>query len=249
MSIRVARQTGLLQIIDRFANLVLMKIKTCGVTSCEDALTAADAGADFIGLNFYAGSPRVVSSEQALAITEQLPGSVEPVGLFVNAPSQQIRDFCRTAGLRTVQLHGDAPPEFLLELADLRIIRAFRCRPDGLAPLEQYLEQCQRLGRVPDYVLIDAHRTGRYGGTGARAPWEVVARQYRRDAWPPLLLAGGLTPANVADAIACVRPWGVDTASGVESAPGKKDPEKLRAFVRAARATAVGSAEPIPQER
>jgi phosphoribosylanthranilate isomerase len=217
-----------------------MKVKICGITTVEDALTAADAGADFIGLNFYAGSPRAISPDRAKAITMQLPAEVDAVGLFVNASAKQIRELCHAAALGTVQLHGEEPPELLAELAEFRIIRAFRCGKDGLAPVHEYLARCRRAGRVPDFVLVDAHRPGRYGGTGASPPWDVVAREYDRDEWPPLLLAGGLTPANVAEAIERVHPSGVDTASGVEAAPGRKDPEKVRAFVRAARAVATG---------
>jgi phosphoribosylanthranilate isomerase len=219
-----------------------MIVKICGITTVEDALTAASAGADFIGLNFYAASPRAVACEQARKIARALPAGVEAVGLFVNAEQLEIQNHCRRAGIRTVQLHGDEPPELVAELEEFAVIRAFRCGNDGLGPLAEYLQRCGRSGRIPDYVLIDARRAGRYGGTGQSPPWDVVARDYRRGMWPPLLLAGGLTPANVAEAIARVRPWGVDTASGVESAPGRKDAEMVRAFVRAAR-DAVGRAE------
>lgn len=212
-----------------------MKVKICGITSIEDARACVEAGADCIGLNFYPGSPRAIAAEQARAIAAELTGKGEPVGLFVNAPAKEIREVCAAAALRSVQLHGDEAPELLAELADFTIIRAFRCGEHGLAPLEHYLERCRKLGRPPDYVLIDAHRPDRYGGTGESPPWELVAREYRRHDWPPLLLAGGLTPANVAEAVRVVWPFGVDTASGVESSPGRKDRERVRAFVRAVR--------------
>jgi phosphoribosylanthranilate isomerase len=219
-----------------------MKIKICGITCVDDALMVARVGADAIGLNFFARSPRRVTPKQAAAIVRELPPFVEPVGLFVNARADDVRAVAGQVGLRSVQLHGDEPPELLAELDEFRLIRAFRLGAgmDGTSPLvaiADAIQACRRAGRVPDGVLVDAHEDGRYGGTGKTAPWSALAAGYDKRQWPPLLLAGGLTPDNVADGVMQVRPWAVDVASGVEGeTPGRKSAERVEAFVTAARA-------------
>ncbi len=213
----------------------MFRIKICGITTVDDALAAVRAGADAVGLNFYRRSPRRVEPETAARIVEALPPGVVKVGLFVNAPDEQV---CRTFDqlrLDLVQLHGDEPPEFLPRLGERPVIRAFRVGDEGLGPLAAYLEQCRHLERVPRLVLIDSRTSGTYGGTGRTADWSTVARYPLRDSDPPLVLAGGLTPENVAEAIRAVRPAAVDTASGVESVPGRKDEALVERFVRQAR--------------
>ena len=213
----------------------MFRIKICGIATVDDALTAARAGADAIGLNFYTRSPRSVDPETGRRIVEVLPAGVVKVGLFVNASHE---DVCRTfdrLGLDLVQLHGDEPPEFLPQMGERPVIRAFRVGAEGLGPVEHYLDQCRRLERVPRRVLLDSRTKGVYGGTGRVADWATVARYPACDWHPPLVLAGGLTPDNVAEAIRAVRPAAVDTASGVESRPGRKDETLVVRFVRQAR--------------
>lgn len=214
----------------------MFRVKICGVTTPEDARTAAEAGADAVGLNFYPKSPRYLTPEAARAVADAVPAGVVKVGLFVNAPAETI---CRTfdeLGLGLVQLHGDEPPETIAELGGRPVMRAFRLGPNGMRPVGEHLGKCELLGRMPELVLLDAFRKGTYGGTGEVADWSA-AKTYRaigNPPLPPLVLAGGLTPENVAEAIRTVRPAAVDTASGVESAPGRKDPELVRRFVRTA---------------
>jgi phosphoribosylanthranilate isomerase len=212
------------------------QIKICGITNPADALLAAHAGADAIGLNFFARSPRRVELDQALAIADALAGQgVVKVGLFVN---HSIEEVCRTfdqLGLDLIQLHGDEPPEFLAELGGRPAMRAFRVGPDGLAPTLDYLERCRRLGAMPALVLLDTLTKGVYGGSGQAGDWAALA-QYVRPGFPPLVLAGGLTAENVVPAIRAVRPAAVDVASGVESSPGRKDPRRVVEFVALARA-------------
>jgi phosphoribosylanthranilate isomerase len=214
----------------------MFRVKICGVTTPEDARTAAEAGADAVGLNFYPKSPRYLAPEAARAVAGAVPRGVVKVGLFVNAPVEEVCRAFDGLGLDLVQLHGDEPPQVLADLEGRPVMRAFRLGPEGMLPVGEYLGQCEQLGRMPELVLLDAFRKGAYGGTGEVADWSA-AKTYRPVGdrpLPPLVLAGGLTPENVAEAIRTVRPAAVDTASGVESAPGRKDPELVRRFVRAA---------------
>ena len=212
----------------------VFRIKICGITTIDDAVAAAAAVADAIGLNFYRDSPRYVTEETAQAIVRAMPNTILKVALFVNHPAAKIRDLVDRLGLDLVQLHGDEPAEFLAEIPDLPVMRAFRLGPAGLKPICNYLRQCERCGCLPRLVLLDACKTGHYGGTGELADW-TTALAYRSEcAYPPFVLAGGLNPENVADAISTVRPFAVDASSGVESSPGKKDRKLLAAFVQAA---------------
>ena len=216
----------------------LFKIKICGITTPDDGQMVAEAGADAVGLTFYEPSPRYVTIEQAAEIAKVLPRSVARVGLFVNASMEQILQAAEQVPLDAVQLHGDERPEFLQQLRAkiaLPILRAFRLGPDGLGPVLDYLDVCRQLDASPDMVILDAYRSGEYGGTGETADWEAAARFARLDDRPNLLLAGGLVPGNVAEAIGQVGPDGVDTASGVESSPGRKDPELVRRFIAEAK--------------
>lgn len=209
-----------------------LRIKICGITSEADACQAAELGADAIGLNFYAASPRYVQPDRAAAILRRLPPFVDPVGLFVEQKLSEIVDFAKALGrIRTIQWHGR--DHEISNPFPYRFIPAFRVgsRSD-LDTIDRYLAACREAGYAPDAIVIDAHVPGQYGGTGQTAPWELIA-SFRADV--PLILAGGLTPENVGLAVRIVRPYGVDVASGVEDRPGHKDLEKMRRFVDVAR--------------
>ena len=201
-------------------------VKICGVTRPEDAEQAAAAGADLIGLNFWRGSKRFVQDEQAREISAAIPSGVLRVGVVVNAHPLVVTDTIAELKLDRVQLHGDEIPASWTWLPPEQTIRAIRVRDQ--ASLKEALSWQAGL------FLYDAYAEG-YGGSGKRAPWDVVAAGGRR----PFLIAGGLNPVNVADAIAATRPDGGDVSSGVESARGIKDMRKLRAFIKQAR-TAAG---------
>jgi phosphoribosylanthranilate isomerase len=214
-----------------------LRIKICGVTEPGDAIQAAHFGADAIGLNFYPPSPRCVPLERADAILEVLPPFVESVGVFARDPFSTVAvTLSRLPGLHVVQWHGEnCEPA---SACPLPLVPAFPVSdPPSLDAIRSYLARCRDLGRLPAAVLVDAHVPGLHGGTGRTAPWELLA-----DFHPevPLILAGGLTPDNVAEAVRQVRPYAVDVASGVESAPGRKDPAKVRRFIEAAREAAAG---------
>src|SRR5215212_1280278 len=202
----------------------MTKIKICGIKTIADALAAMDAGADLIGFNFYPKSPRYVGVGRCRDIMSVMRkyGHMTYVGVFVNASVTTICATMETLGLSLAQLHGDETPEMVFAL-DGKAFKAFRGVPqrlDGFAREEA------------PALLVDASVKGAYGGTGVTADWKgaaELAKQY------PLLLAGGLTPENAAEAIGRVQPWGVDVASGVVSAPGEKDPHKMKAFVQAVR--------------
>jgi phosphoribosylanthranilate isomerase len=214
----------------------MFRIKICGITNLDDALAATAAGADAIGLNFFHGSKRCVDPSAARTITASLPAGVMKLGVFVNADTAQIAAVVQHVELDAIQLHGDERPAHLLQLeAGTAIVLAFRFGPRGLAPLRDYLGECRVRGRVPDAVLIDADAGANFGGTGRVADWDMLARERSLVDDIPFILAGGLTPANVAEAIRIVRPHGVDVASGVERVPGRKDAALVQQFVHAAR--------------
>src|SRR5438270_965290 len=209
----------------------MVRVKICGITTPADAALAAQLGADAIGLNFYPSSPRYITGAQASDILAALPPFVEPVALFVNESPVRAHACARDLGIATMQLHGDHEPAS----HSLRVIPAFPVRDThSLVLIVRYLAALRSLGsRVPPAILVDAHVPGMHGGTGQTAPWQLLANF---DPGVPLILAGGLTPDNVAEAIRIVRPYAVDVASGVESAPGRKDAEKMRRFIENARA-------------
>jgi phosphoribosylanthranilate isomerase len=213
----------------------MFQIKICGITNPLDGLLAAHAGTDALGLNFYEKSPRCVTRDLARRILSVLPPGLLKVGVFVNTPAGEVIETFDQLKLDLVQLHGDEPPADLAELGGRPIIRAFRLTTEGLSPILDYLTELEKLGVKPHGVLIDAHCPGLYGGTGETADWTTCAEYVRRAALPPLILAGGLTPANVGQAIQAVHPHAVDTASGVEIAPGQKDPDAITRFIQAAR--------------
>jgi phosphoribosylanthranilate isomerase len=207
----------------------MTRVKICGVTSVEDAMLCVDAGADAIGLNFAPESVRCLSLASAERIVAALPSRVLTVGVFVDADEATLRQFNDALGLGCLQLHGDEPPELLARFLP-HAFKALRVRGDDVAA---------DAARYPgEHLLLDAYVPGHHGGTGARFDWHVAAQlaAARR-----ITLAGGLTPDNVAQAIRVAAPYCVDVASGVESRPGKKDPQKVRAFMRAVRAADGGS--------
>ena len=212
----------------------MMKIKICGITNSNDALACAAAGVDMIGLNFYEHSPRYIRPEQARTIARTLPSSVQAVGIFVDTPVEEIRRVARDVGLRMVQLHGFESPEICAELArDFEIIKALGIHGGFDARRASVYSMCT--------ILLDTYDERMAGGTGDVGDWEV-ARATKKFA-SRLILAGGLSPENVAQAIATVNPDGVDVCSSVESAPGVKDPGRIHQFVAAARnAEKIGAA-------
>jgi phosphoribosylanthranilate isomerase len=213
----------------------MIRIKICGVTTPEDARLAADAGADAVGLNFSPKSPRFVTPTQAAAIVRALPAFTAPVGVFVDMPPRQVCAVAYQLGLRAVQTYE--PETSVEDVFPFAHVPVFRIKDAaGIEGIRQYVARAQSLGRPPAAVLIDAHVEGVMGGTGQRAPWDLLAG-FRPGV--PVILAGGLTPDNVAEAIDRVRPWGVDVASGVESALGRKDPRKVERFVKIAREAAA----------
>ena len=201
----------------------MVRVKICGITTVEDALQAVEAGADAIGLVFHEQSPRHLLPVQAAAIVRALPPFVQAVGLFVNANIDFVNataDLCR---LDLVQLHGDETPAYCA-LVERRVIKVFRVKDiTSLDPIRSY--------RVAGY-LLDAWSPAAYGGTGTTFNWEVAKSAKEHG---PIVLAGGLTPDNVRQAVEHVDPYAVDVSSGVESAPGKKDHAKVREFIRRAK--------------
>ncbi|MCI0359889.1 MAG: phosphoribosylanthranilate isomerase [Planctomycetaceae bacterium] len=229
----------------------MLRIKICGITSVEDARMAAEAGADAIGLNFHAQSPRYVTPERAKQIAEATRQGPHKFGVFVNAGVGQIVRMVRDVPLDGIQLHGDETPEFIhdlraklpvttrpsatsadaLDLVQCCVLKAFRCADSDLAVVVEFLRICRGYGSLPDAVLVDSHVPGEYGGTGTTCNWSQIGQQRELLGNLPLFLAGGLTPENVAQAIKQCQPDWLDVASGVESEPGVKDPEKVKQFV------------------
>ena len=200
----------------------MFRIKICGITNVSDALSAVQAGTDAVGLNFYPGSPRFITRSMARQIGDVLPREIVKVGVFVNAEAKEVCQTFDELHLDLIQLHGDETPEFIAQLGNRPVMRAFRLGPEGLQPIFVYLEACKQLRCVPKLVIVDAFSKGIYGGSGNTADWSVCAQYPCHEDVPPLVLAGGLTQSNVAQAIDKVRPAAVDTASGVESCPGRK---------------------------
>lgn len=210
----------------------MFRIKICGVKTVEDAQKLIDAGADAIGLNFYAPSPRSISIEVAKKIVDAIDGRLKTIGVFVNAGLEEITQTAKQLGLSGVQLHGDEPAELIASLPnELPVIRAFRVGEEGLVPVAKYLADCESAGRLPEMALVDAASSVAYGGTGEQVDWEKLKMDRQLLGDMPLILAGGLKPSNVHAAIRIVRPSAVDTASGVESSPGEKKTELVDAFV------------------
>ena len=213
-------------------------IKVCGVTNIANALACVEAGADFLGLNFYPPSARHLPFEHALPLAAALAGKAELVGLFVDRPIIEVAEILQQIPeIRTIQLHGREDLTYLELCRALptrpRIIRAYRLgSPADLAAMRADLAAATARAAAPDAVLVDAAAPGQLGGTGQGIPEALLGDL---GAIPQLILAGGLTPANVGARVARVHPWMVDVATGVEEAPGIKDVALVRAFVAAAR--------------
>jgi phosphoribosylanthranilate isomerase len=212
-------------------------VKICGMTNLEDALTAVDAGADAVGFVFYEKSPRNISVEAAREIVRGLPDGVEKVGVFVNETPERVSAIADEAGLTAVQLHGD---EYKKSETYAMERKVFLCVPAEMAAAGR--KEAMSIGSVLAFpkslraVMLDSSTSKRRGGTGdpfnwrqAKA-WVFAVRQLH-----PVVIAGGLRAENVGEAMGILKPWGVDVVSGVEARPGKKDPEKVRAFVKAVR--------------
>ncbi len=202
------------------------RVKICGITNAADAKLAVDAGADALGFNFYRLSPRYIAPEEAGRIIRRLPRGVVAVGVFVDEPVDSVRRIAGAAGLDAAQLHGRERPASVRQVAAIRpavrVIKVFRVRRGfSVARLASYPEVAA--------FLLDGFRSGFWGGTGARFDWEVARRAKR---YGRIVLAGGLRPENVAEALERVRPFAIDVSSGVEVRPGKKDPAKLKALMR-----------------
>lgn len=199
-----------------------VRVKICGITRLEDALAAVRLGADALGFNFWPKSKRYCAPEVAAGIVSRLPPFVAAVGVFVNPSRAELKRVVARTGIGVVQLHGDEPPE-LLAAVPRPVIKAIRVESaDSLAELERFPAAA---------FLLDTPTAG-FGGSGKTFDWRLIRGAGKK---APILLAGGLTPANVAGAVKQVKPYGVDVASGVESAPGLKDVRKMRRFITAAK--------------
>jgi len=197
----------------------MIKIKICGITNLDDALFASEYGADALGFNFYKKSPRYIEPQKAAEIIAQLPPFVMPVGVFVNEREDRIREIQHLTCIQAVQLHGDESPEFCQRFEG-RVIKAFQVKDkESLKAMAHY-----RVGAF----LLDSYREGMRGGTGVTFDWHlaVVAKTFGK-----IILAGGLTPENVTEAVKLVQPYGVDVAGGVEKEHGIKDQGKVKKFI------------------
>ena len=213
-------------------------IKICGNTTLADAQLAAEAGANAVGF-VHAPSPRKVTQGQVAAFVPQLPAALEKIGVFVDASLAEITSAVENCGLTGIQLHWGAPRELPMKLRlrhgpRLRILRVVYA--DGGGALVAFSPES---AKSVDAILIDSHTTYAAGGTGVAFDWTAAGKDLLKSAGNrKLVVAGGLNPSNVAEAIATLHPWGVDVVSGVESEPGRKDPDRVRAFIANARAAA-----------
>jgi len=220
----------------------MTRVKICGITNLTDACTAVEAGADALGFIFVEGTPRFVTPEQVAPIVRSLPPFVTPVGVFWGHPMGHVTSVAEACGLHALQFHGDEPPEALAEYA-LPVIKTIKLPP--ASTIEELSEHriadwlgAQRYRSVVRAVLFDSAARWSEGETRDPIEWRVLrmaGAMAPPEAGIPLILSGGLTPDNVARAVATVRPYAVDVNSGVEASPGRKDPDKLRRFVAAAR--------------
>jgi phosphoribosylanthranilate isomerase len=201
-------------------------IKICGITNLEDAVAALAMGVDALGFNFYKPSPRYITPQNAREIIEQLPDSVLKVGVFVNEESpDHVRQIANESGITALQLHGDESPDYCHDLADLDVIKALAVGHDFDTKVIQHY-------RV-NAIMLDTRHNKLRGGTGLTFDWSIA--QEVSKTVPKLYLAGGLSPENVANAIESVKPYAVDACSALEDIPGKKNEERMRAFVAAVR--------------
>jgi phosphoribosylanthranilate isomerase len=199
-----------------------VKVKICGITRLEDAMAAIEAGADALGFNFFKGSPRCVFPETVKDIISKLPPFITTVGVFVNETAETINEILDITGIDAIQLHGDESPDFCTLWS--KVIKAFRVRDlTDLEPLKRYRATA---------FLLDTYSKDSYGGTGQIFNWDI-AREAKR--FGPIILAGGLTPGNVEDAVRIVRPYAVDVCSGIEKEKGIKDAERMKLFIERAK--------------
>jgi phosphoribosylanthranilate isomerase len=204
----------------------MTEIKICGITSLEDARTVAESGADALGFIFYAKSPRYISPERVKDISQLIPRDIVRVGVFVNHPLREVQEIVRFCGLDMIQLHGNEPPEYCRHFPSSVIIKALSPRTE---------QDLQTLDAYPaGALLIDTYDPGRYGGTGKLSNWMLAALIKKRR---PLVLSGGLGTDNIVEALRTVTPHAVDINSGVETAPGEKDPHKVRNIIDLVRQT------------
>lgn len=200
-------------------------VKVCGITNLEDALAAVAAGADMLGFNFYRPSPRYLDPHAAREIIDQVPTEVLTVGVFVNEAQAIVEQIADAAGVAAVQLHGDESPEFCQRLKHRYVIKVLAARQD--------FDPARACDFDVQAIMLDAFDRKARGGTGHTIDWSLARRT--RELVPRLFLAGGLSPENVTAAIAAVEPYAVDACSALETSPGRKDAQRLRAFVQAVR--------------
>lgn len=209
----------------------MLRVKICGLTKPQDAAAAIESGADALGFNFYPGSKRYLQMETAGDWIAALPQKVEKVGILVNPSWEEATAAAKVPGITALQLHGGETPEFCRRLAaaGIRFAKA--------VPVANFAS----VANLPDFftgtLLFDSSQSGNFGGTGRAFPWEIARDFIQANAHLRVILAGGLTPDNVAEAVRLVRPFGVDVTTGVESSPGRKDHGRMRAFIAAARAS------------
>jgi len=209
-------------------------VKICGMTNLEDALVAVDAGADAVGFVFYEKSPRCVTVETAREIAEKLPAGVEKVGVFVDGNVEKAREIVRRVGLTMAQVYGESIDEWYAWY-ESETVKLMWAVPGSVLKGEFFISLGNSKKKIAA-LLVDAGSGDRPGGTGVRFDWEgSKIGIWNLGSEIPIVVAGGLTPGNVNDAMRTLAPWGVDVVSGVEASPGKKDPEKVRAFVRTVR--------------
>lgn len=199
----------------------MVKVKVCGLRTLPDALLAMELGADFLGFNFWPGSKRHIAPEHAARLVARLKGKAKIVGVFVNQPLSEVKKIIRETGLDYAQLHGDEPAGYCAKIP-VPVIKALRLGTES---------DLDALKDFPGALWLIDSRTKGFGGSGISPDWQLVKKAKRLTG--RIILAGGLTPENVAAAVQTVRPWAVDVASGVESSPGKKDPAKLKKFFKA----------------
>lgn len=201
----------------------MVKVKICGITRLDDALAAAEYGADALGFVFYNKSPRNIEPAEATEIVRKLPPFLTPVALFVNEKEKRVRDILKVTGINVIQFHGDETPAYISGFME-RTIKAVRVSDEASLKIAEDYDV--------NAFLLDAWSSGTYGGTGKSFDWRLVEKMRPEGR---IILAGGLAEENVSEAIDIVRPYGVDVSSGVEKTPGIKDHEKLDKFIRKAK--------------
>lgn len=225
-------------------------MKICGITCVQDALIAARAGADAIGMVFHPAAGRFIDDRTARAILDALPPFVSAVGLFVDQPAEKVVEKARALGLRHVQLHGEESSDVVAAVAPFSVIKAIRVERMQLeARLRMWKSATEtlRLGNL-GAILLDTGGTGHAGGTGIENDWETISASRRNGAFaglPPIIAAGGLRPGNVARVVREIQPRAVDVSSGVEASPGRKSQELIEAFIRAATSTGDNASQSV----